>query len=293
MPTLITLKRRISSIKNTKQITKAMQMVSASKLRRAQEQALASRDYREAAYGLLARLSQTQEVEQQPLFRHRPIHTRLYIVITSNSGLAGAYNSNVLKLLAQALKEDEVQKVKSQVITIGNKGVQFVRRLNEVELLAHYPAPSARPSEDYVRPILNFITEHYQNEKVDEVRLLYTDFRSTVTQQVVDLPLLPAEIDVATEPTTKAKASSFTNFEPDAETVVASVAARLIEIQIWQGLLESSASEHSMRMIAMKNATDNASGLIEDYTLEYNTARQAAITQELAEITGGAEALNG
>jgi F-type H+-transporting ATPase subunit gamma len=294
MATLITLKRRIGSIRNTRQITKAMELVSASKLRRAQEQALASRDYRRAAYGLLARLNQIKEVEQQPLFRHRTIHARLYVVITSNSGLAGAYNANILKILSQAIKRDQSNKVKSYVITIGNKGAQYVRRLKDVELLAHYPIPSTRPTENDIRPILNSIIDQYRDEKVDEVRLLYTDFRSTVAQLAIDLPLLPAELDSQiTDQDSHPKTAGVMNFEPDVETVVFNVAARLIEIQIWQGLLESSASEHSMRMIAMKSATDNATGLIDDYTLEYNTARQAAITQELAEITGGAEALNG
>jgi F-type H+-transporting ATPase subunit gamma len=293
MATLITLKRRIGSIRNTRQITKAMELVSASKLRRAQEQALASRDYRRAAYGLLARLNQIKEVEQQPLFKHRKIHVRLYVVITSNSGLAGAYNANILKILSQAIKRDQADKVKSRVITLGNKGAQFVRRLKDVELLAHYPIPNSRPTEADIRPILNSIVELYRDEKVDEVRLIYTDFRSTVAQLAVDLPLLPAELDPHLADQASHTKSSVMNFEPDVETVVFNVAARLIEIQIWQGLLESSASEHSMRMIAMKSATDNATGLIDDYTLEYNTARQAAITQELAEITGGAEALNG
>lgn len=294
MASLITLKRRIGSIKNTRQITKAMQLVSASKLRKAQDQAQASRDYRIAAYALLARLNQIAEVEQQPLFKKRPIKTRLYVVITSNSGLAGAYNANILKLLAQAARADKQNGIKTKVITIGNKGVQFVRRLSEVELLAHYPAFGDEPTENDIKPILASVVEEYRDEKVDEVHLLYTDFRSTISQQATDLPLLPASIDSeAAEAAADEPDVGLINFEPDVETVVHNVASRLIELQIWQALLESLASEHSMRMLAMKNATDNASDLIGDYTLEYNTARQAAITQELAEITGGAEALNG
>jgi F-type H+-transporting ATPase subunit gamma len=294
MASLITLKRRIGSIKNTRQITKAMQLVSASKLRKAQEQALASRDYRIAAYSLLARLNQITEVAQQPLFRKRPVKTKLYLVMTSNSGLAGAYNANVLKLLAQAARKNESEGVKTKVVTIGNKGVQFVRRLRDIELLAHYPAFGDDPTENDIRPILNTLVDQYTNEAVDEVYMLYTDFRSTISQIATSLPLLPAHLDEeALEAAAKEPPVEAMNFEPDVETVIHNVASRLIELQIWQGLLESLASEHSMRMIAMKNATDNASDLIADYTLEYNTARQAAITQELAEITGGAEALNG
>lgn len=288
MASLIILKRRIGSIKNTRQITKAMELVSSSKLKRAQRQALASRAYREAAYDLLARLSMIKEVEQQPLFRKRPVKNRLYVVITSNSGLAGAYNANVLKLLTQGIRQDRADKVKSSVITIGNKGVQFVRRLQGVELVAHYPAFGDEPTERDIQPILATVVESYRDEKVDDVRVLYTDFQSSIVQVATNLPLLPAEVEADTE---AKPPESVMNFEPDVETVVHQIASRLIEAQIWQALLESLASEHAMRALAMKNATDNANDLIGDYTLEYNTARQGAITQELAEITGGAEAL--
>jgi F-type H+-transporting ATPase subunit gamma len=281
----ITLKRRINSIRNTRQITKAMELVSASKLRRAQEQAQASRDYRAAAYELLARLNQIQEVERTPLFTKRAVKNRLYVVITSNSGLAGAYNSNVLRLLTQSVHRDEADKVKSHVITIGNKGAQFSRRLAGVELTAVYPAFGDKPTANDIRPILNQLIELYRNEHIDEAQVLYTVFRSSVVQEAVSLPLLPATREEV------AATSSVMNFEPDVETVIDAVATRLIEVQVWQALLESLASEHSMRMLAMKNATDNANELIGDYTLEYNTARQAAITQELAEISGGVEAL--
>lgn len=289
MPSLITLKRRIGSIKNTRQITKAMELVSSSKLRRAQAAALASRAYREAAYDLLSRLNQVKEVEQQPLFKKRPIKTRLYVVITSNSGLAGAYNSNVLKLLAQGLKQDQSEKVKSSAITVGSKGAQFVRRVENVELFSHYPAFGDEPTEGDIVPLLNSVIDAYREEKVDEVRLIYTEFKSSLSQVATSLSLLPAGTEeVSKEPPATA---GFMNFEPDVETVIHNAGVRLIQAQIWQALLESNASEHAMRAVAMKNATDNADDLIEDYTLEYNSTRQGKITQEIAEITGGAEAL--
>jgi len=289
MANTITLKRRIASIKNTRQITKAMELVSSSKLRRAQRQAQASRDYREAAYALLARLSGVQEVEQHPLFRKRPVKNRLYVVITSSNGLAGAYNANVLKLLTQAIRQDQADKVKTSVITIGNKGVQFVRRLQNVELLAHYPAFGDEPTENDILPLLNSVVSSYVTQTTDEVCLLYTVFQSSITQVATNLQLLPAHTDDGQQP---AQDGAVLNFEPDADTVIQQIGARLIQAQLWQAVLESLASEHAMRAIAMKNATDNANELIDDYTLEYNTARQGAITQELAEITGGAEALN-
>ena len=290
MASTIILKRRIKSISGTRQITKAMELVSASKLRRAQEYAQRSRDYRNLAYDILKRLNSISEVENQPLFERREIKSRLYIIVTSNTGLAGAYNANILKLLTEALQRDQNDKIKSNVITIGSKGAQFVRRLHNVELAGVYPPFGDQPTANDIRPILNTIIEQYKDEVVDDVQFLYTDFKSTVVQQAVNLQLLPAPVPAEDE---TVSANPISTFEPDVETVVEQVTTRLIEAQIWQGVLESLASEHAMRMLATKNATDNANDLIDDYTLELNTARQAAITQELAEISGGAEALNG
>jgi F-type H+-transporting ATPase subunit gamma len=288
MASTITLKRRIGSIKNTRQITKAMQLVAASKLRRAQEYAQKSRAYAELANELLAKLSGQSEVERQPLFVKRPVKTRVYVLVTSNGGLVGAYNANVLKLLTQSLQADRDAKVKSQVIAIGNKGAQFVRRLNEAELLAVYANFGDEPTANDLRPVLNTIIDGYKDSQFDDVQIISTIFHSTISQSAQSRQLLPVT-QVADVTTTTA----VSNFEPDVETVLHQTATRLIEAQVWQALLESYASEHAMQMVAMKNATDNAKDLIDDYTLELNTARQASITQELAEITGGAEALNG
>ncbi len=286
MASMITLKRRITSIRNTRQITKAMEMVSASKLKRAQEYAERSRDYRDLAYDLLKRLNAMSEVERMPLFIKRPVKSRLYIVITSNTGLAGAYNANIVKLLTEGLKADKAAHVKSCVITVGSKGAQFVRRLEDVDLMAAYQPFGDQPTANHIRPLLNTVVDEYINAKVDDVQILYTDFKSSLVQRAKSLLLLPAPLlDVDTAQV------KISNFEPDVETVVQEVATRLVEAQIWQAVLESLASEHAMRMVATKNATDNANDLIDDYTLVLNTARQASITQELAEITGGAEAL--
>ena len=288
MASTITLKRRITSVRNTRQITKAMELVSASKLKRAQAYAQRSRDYRDLAYDLLRKLNAMSEVERQPLFRKRIAKNRLYVVVTSNTGLAGAYNANVLKLLTAALSENRDHKVKSHVITVGSKGAQFVRRVQEVDLTAAYQPFGDQPTANDIRPLLNTVVKAYIDETIDEVHVIYTEFKSNLVQQAQSLQLLPAPLlDVDSD------VAPISNFEPDVETVVQEVTTRLIEAQIWQAILESLASEHAMRMIATKNATDNANDLIDDYTLELNTARQAAITQELAEITGGAEALNG
>jgi len=285
MANTITLRRRIKSIKNTRQITKAMELVSASKMRRAQQQAYSSRDYRDAANRLLMKLSQIPEVEREPLFEKRTIKTRLYVVITSNTGLAGAYNANVLKMLGQSIKADQAVHIKSQVITVGNKSAQFVRRIKDVELLAAYSAFGNNPSANDIRPILNTVVDSFKEKSVDEVLVMYTKFVSQLVQSTESQTLLPAHAEADKD------AKVISNFEPDVETVVEYTTERLIEAQLWQALLESLASEHSMRMVAMRNATDNANDLIDDYTLEYNTARQGKITQELAEISGGVEAL--
>jgi F-type H+-transporting ATPase subunit gamma len=287
----IALKRRITSVKNTRQITQAQQLVAASKLRRAQEYAQSSRAYADLANELLARLSGLTEVNRQPLFEKRTVKNRLYLLVTSNTGLAGAYNANVIKQLTKAVRRDQEENVVSRVIAIGNKGAQFVRRINEVELQAAYPGFGNQPTANDIRPVLNTVVEQYRNGDVDEVSVMYTKFVSTVTQTAQTQILLPANEVVADSK--DVGADSISTFEPDVETVIDQVAVRLIEAQVWQALLESIASEHAMRMVAMKNATDNAKDLIDDYTLALNTARQAAITQELAEITGGAEALNG
>ncbi|HUD06123.1 MAG TPA: ATP synthase F1 subunit gamma [Candidatus Saccharimonadales bacterium] len=289
MSNIITLKRRIASVKSTKQITKAMELVSASKMRRAQDYALQSREYRDVAYSLLQRLGSIKEVDTHPLFQQRTVKNRLYIVITSNSGLAGAYNYNVMKLLSGSIAADKQAAVKSHVITIGKQAANFVRRLQGVDLMAVYPAFNDHPEANDVRPILNTLVDQYKNGHVDEVLLVYTMFKSNLVQQVQLLSLLPA--DTPGQPDRLDYKYKFTNFEPSVDVVIDNIATRLIEAQIWQSVLESLASEHSMRMLAMKNATDNANDLIDNLTLVFNTARQANITQELAEITGGAEAL--
>ncbi len=290
MASTIVLRGRIKSIKNTRQITQAQQLVAASKLRRAQEFANASRPYADLANEMLIKLSAQSEVARQPLFEARAVKSRLYIVITSNTGLAGAYNANVLKQLTLSVKEDRDNKVSSHVIAIGNRGAQFVRRIAEIELKSAYSAYGDHPSANDIRPVLNTLMDLFKDGSVDEVCVLYTKFKSTVSQEAISLQLLPAR---APDTAATAPQAEYTNFEPDVETVIEQVTVRLVEAQVWQAVLESKASEHAMRMVAMKNATDNAKDLIDDYTLELNTARQAAITQELAEITGGAEALNG
>jgi len=281
------LKARIGSVKNTKQITKAMELVSASKMRRAQELAVRSRDYRNLAREILARLRELTDVAKHPLYMDREIKNRLHIVITSNRGLAGAYNSNVLRQITKELLADKEHGIKSSVIVIGKQGAKFIIRFEGVEVLSAYEDFPEQPTAQAIRPILDEILNAFSSKTVDAVDITYTDYKSSILQEVTTERVLPAA--VVTDDVTKNLADAV--FEPSPKKVLESVTERLIESQITQAFMESSASEQSMRMMAMKSATDNASDLIDDLTLAFNTARQAAITQELAEITGGAEAI--
>lgn len=287
MPSTISLRRRIKSVKNTRQITKAMQMVAASKMRHAQEAAIRSREYYHSAQALLTRLRELTDVHKHPLFVKREVKSRLYIVMTSDSGLAGAYNSNVLKAFFAELKSDKENGIVSKAIVIGRRGSHVASKLEGLEVLAAYNQYPGQPSVEDLRPVINQIMDEYTNERVDAVDILFTDFKSSVVQLVTKTRLLPAAF-TEQEITPDLGAAIF---EPGPKELLEAVAQRLVEVQLWQAVEESLASEHSMRMMAMKTATDNAGEIVGDLTLELNTARQAAITQELAEITGGSEAI--
>ncbi len=281
------LKRRIGSVKNTKQITKAMELVSASKMRRAQELAQKSRDYRNVARQILARLRELTDVSKHPLYSVRPVANRLHVVVTSNRGLAGAYNSNVLRRLTKELQADQAAGIASKLLVVGKQAAQFVVRFEAVEVISAYTNFPDHPTANDIRPILQTVRDAFVDGSVDAVDVLYTDYKSSINQVVTLERVLPAAFsDEEISPDLEAAI-----FEPSPKAVLNVVTERLIEAQLAQALLESSASEQSMRMMAMKNATDNASDLIDDLTLAFNTARQAAITQELAEIVGGAEAI--
>lgn len=281
------LKSRIRSVKSTKQITKAMQMVAASKMRRAQEATKATAPYTQTAREILANLARQGATKNHPLFNVRAVKKRLLIVIASDKGLAGAYNSNVAKAYLRELISDDKAGVKSSSIAVGRKVTQFVTRLKDAELVGAYEdLPDALEGHE-LRSILDTAYERFVNKDIDAVDVVYTEFVSSLTQTAKVERLLPAgSIDTAID-----DAIREATFEPDTEVVLQSVVYRLIGAQLFQALLDARASEHSMRMLAMKNATDNASDLIDDLTLEMNKARQAAITQELAEISGGSEAM--
>lgn len=282
------LKRRMGSIKNTKQITKAMELVSASKMRRAQEAAYKSRDFRNVAREILTRLRELTDVNEHPLFKQRKVYTRLHVVIASDRTLAGAYNANIFKAFAAALQQDQAEGVRSQVIVIGRQVARFVSKIENVDVVAVYEHFPEHPTANDIRPLLNTLVDKFTDHSVDAVDIIYTDYKTSIRQEVDTLRLLPAAFQkIEIEPDLEQAI-----FEPSVQEVLDSVSLRLIEAQLSQAILESFASEHSMRMMAMKNASDNANEIIDDLTLAFNTARQASITQEIAEITGGAEAIS-
>lgn len=287
MPSQQQLKSRIRSVKNTKQITKAMQMVAASKMRRAQEATKATAPYTDAAREILAHLAKQGETKDHPLFEARTVKKRLLIVVASDKGLAGAYNSNVSKQYIRELIADDKAGIKTSTIAIGRKVTNFVTRLKDAELVGAYEDLPDQLEGHELRAALDSAYNLFINGSIDAVDMVYTEFVSSVNQVVKTERLLPAGSIDAPEGDELDEAL----FEPDAETVLTSVVYRLVNAQLFQAYLDGRASEHSMRMIAMKNATDNAGDLIDDLTLAMNKARQAAITQELAEISGGAEAM--
>lgn len=282
------LKSRIRSVKSTKQITRAMQMVAASKMRRAQDAVSASDPYTRVASEILTYLASQGVTDDHPLFKVRPVDRRLIIVVAADKGLAGAYNSNVLKTYIQQLESDKNQNVKNSTIAIGRKASSFVSRLKTTEVTGVFENLPDQPSGSEFQAVMEQAYRQFTNGMVDAVDVIYTRFISSINQTVEVKRILPAGFESTSAQTNITDAL----YEPDINTVLNGITYRLVGAQIFQALLDARASEHSMRMLAMKNATDNANDLVDDLTLEMNKARQARITQELAEISGGVEALN-
>jgi F-type H+-transporting ATPase subunit gamma len=292
MPSTRDLRRRIKSIKNTSQITKAMQMVAASKMRKAQQAALAGRPYATLMNEVLAEVAGNAGDFSHPLLEKREVKKRAIIVISSDKGLCGALNGNLLREAGRFDKNTTVY------ITAGRKGSQFVARTKR-QLAAEFTYKDA-PLFAEARAISKFARELFARGEVDQADILFTDFVSTLTQKPELRPFLPVgEITsvgagVGGEHGAGEKLLKGTTeylFEPSAEGVLGAMLPHYLNFKVYQILLEAKASEHSARMVAMKNATDNAKQLIKDLTLEYNKLRQANITKELLEIASAAMSL--
>jgi len=285
------IRRRIKSVKNIHQITKTMEMVAASKLHRAQEAALQSRIYAFSAREALTRLKKIVPDYLHPLFAQREIQNQLIIVFTSDRGLAGAYNGNIFRKLIGILAAEPSTKTKT--IIIGQKGGQFVSKIKDsIELIGLYPNWPSDPTTADLQPIVSTAINLYTNGTVDRVSVLFTDYVSTIRQTATLRDILPVNPEILEPTKLQMNINEDTVFEPSPEEVLSFILPRLIEMQIYQANLEAIASEQAMRMMAMKSASDSASDIMDDLSLAYNGIRQAAITQELSEITSGAEAIN-
>jgi len=283
------IRRRIRSIKNTAQITRAMEMVAASKMRRAQQAVLAARPYAERIRAMLGDLaamtSPQEEVRAFPLLQRRPIRRIQLILVTSDRGLAGSLNTNVIRRAVDFMTRERPEPLENfDLVAVGRKGRDFLVRYGW-PMVAEFTRITDRPSIEAVRPLTELATQDFTTGRVDAVFVVYTHFINTLKQEPRVLQLLPIE------PPEGTGAISDYIFEPDPVTVLEALLPRFIEMQLYRVLLEASASEHSARMVAMRNATQNALDLVAELTLTYNKARQAQITREVSEIAAGANAL--
>jgi F-type H+-transporting ATPase subunit gamma len=291
MPSTRDIRRRIKSVKNTAQITKAMQMVAAAKMRKAQQAALVGRPYAQLLNEIMAEAATHTVGFDHPLLQARPVTKRAVVLVSTDRGLCGGLNSNLFR---EAMKLDKNTTV---FVTAGKKAAQFVSRTKR-NLTAEFHFKDT-PEFGEARAISKFVQQMFLKGEVDAVDILFPRFINTLTQQPQLVPFLPmGKLSAATagvnSPAQELPAASSTEvfeFEPDEETVLGELLPHSLNFQMHQILLETKASEQSARMVAMKNATDNAKQIIKDLTLEYNKLRQASITTELLEITSAQAAL--
>ncbi len=276
------IRRRIGAVRNIKQITRAMQFVAASKLRRAQESTLASRPYSDKIDEVLADLAAVLGAEEHPLLAQREGGKRMIVLITTDRGLAGPLNTNTIRFAAREITRHEGDLT---VVTVGRKGRDAMRRAR-VPLEAHFAGFGDKPTFADILPLARLITDSFLNGSVSTVDIVFSRFESTLVQRPASDRLLPIDYG---ESTAQGIPGHQFIFEPDAATVLTQLLPRYVATRLYQAVLESRASEESSRMVAMKNATENAEELMEDLTLSYNKVRQANITREMIEIATGAQ----
>jgi F-type H+-transporting ATPase subunit gamma len=276
------IRRRIGAVRNIKQITRAMQFVAASKLKRAQESTLSARPYSDKIDEVLADLAAVLGADDHPLLAEREGGRRLILIVTSDRGLAGPLNTNTIRFAAREIttNRDDIA-----VVTVGRKGRDAMRR-SRVPIVAHFDAFGDRPTFGDTLALARLVTDEFVSGKANRVDLLFSRFESTLVQRPTLDRLLPVQ---PAEDTQGIPGNQFI-FEPNAATVLERILPRYVAARIFQAVLEGKASEESSRMVAMKNATENAEELIDDLTLSYNKVRQANITREMIEIASGAQA---
>ena len=295
MPSTRELRLRVRSIKNLSQVTRALETVSASYVRRAVQATLATRPYTEKAWKVLVHLArQPGHANLHPLLKERQVDNALVVMVSGDRGLAGAYNGNIIR---QTLKEFSDFKVPVSYVAIGRKGRDLLirRRRNVIAEFSQLPNP---PSYADVSAIGRLVVEEYANGNYDQVFVAYTDFISMANQRVIIRKILPLEVEFNPDASdhdfnvTHHRSSAVFIYEPDQEELLNEIVPRFTAMQIYQAILSAQASEHAARMVAMRNATDAANELIDALQLEYNKLRQQLITSEMLDITGGAEALS-
>jgi F-type H+-transporting ATPase subunit gamma len=286
MANLKAIKKRIVSVKNTRQITKAMKMVSAAKLRRAQENVVAARPYAKMLGEVLGRLSANPDAEASPLQVKREVKNALLIVVTSDRGLCGGFNANLCKAADRFVKENKDKYPNMSIMTVGRKGFEFLK--NRQKIYKNQTGVFAQLSYQTAALLAEEVIQGFMAEEYDEVLLIYNAFRSVMSQDITLEQLLPVAPAAAAETT---ELPPVYIYEPDKEALLADLLPKNVEVQIFKALLESNAAEHGARMTAMDSASKNADEMIGKLTLQYNRARQAAITTELIEIISGAESL--
>lgn len=296
------IQRRIKSVKSTKKITKAMELVAAAKMRKAVARVLASRAYSDLTWQTVLHLCRKIDTTLHPFFRDTQAVKNVAIVLVStNRGLCGSFNVNLVRKVMESVKLHHPNSQVTDIISCGSKGRTEARR-HQLNLIADFPKEDITQDSEVVRPMAHLIMQDFLVKKYDKVFIAFTDFESSLTQRPHVKQLLPIvpEIDErlghiihAKDKVEEIKVDDFADFlfEPDMRAVLDAFLPRLVEVQIYQAVLESEASEHSARMFAMRNASDAASDMIDELTLVYNQARQAGITAEIAEIASGSAAV--
>ncbi|MEK7481589.1 MAG: ATP synthase F1 subunit gamma [Patescibacteria group bacterium] len=284
------IRTRIRAVKNTRKITKAMELVAASKMRKATEAAVQGRPYSTAAEGMLQRLQGRVELPHPLLREPAAIKNELLVVVTSDRGLCGGLNANVIREALAHIQETQAQGITVSVVTVGKKSRAPLAKRG-VPIIADFTDITQTVDFLRIKPIADIALEEFKTARADKVTLLYTEFQSALIQRTVRRAILPLSGLRAEQTASQQSVAREYLFEPSPDGVYAELLPRFLETQVYRALLEAIASEHSARMLAMRNASDAADEITQDLTLTYNQARQAGITQELAEIAGGAAAL--
>lgn len=290
MPSLKAIKKRIGSVKNTRQITKAMKMVSAAKLRRAQDNIVAARPYASKMEEVLQSLAGCVEGDAHPLLEVREAKKLLLLVVTSDRGLCGGFNANLCKAADRFIKEKKAEYEEITLTTLGRKGYEFLK--HRYTVAKNYPNLISKPNYQTAALLGQEIIEGYLEGQYDQVIVLFNAFKTVMSQDITFqqlLPVVPPESEAATLDETPVEYI----YEPSVKDLLDEILPKNIEVQLFKAMLESVAAEHGARMTAMDSASKNASEMIGKLTLIYNRARQAAITKELMEIISGAESIKG